>query len=171
MRVDRAAEHRGRLSRDQSSRRRECARTAEREYAVGHGWVVANERRGHRNRFHFSQRHLSRRFLTHEIRVVNRRQQTADDARNGWRRHHVDLSAWVPPDEHAGEVLHEFCGHGLEAIRIIRYTRQASGGVIECHRRPKHGRRRLQCVHLVQRSENREHEVSVVYAVRHRRWE
>ena len=91
------------------------AGAAEREHPVGSRRVVAHERGRHRDGLDLGERHVARRLFADEVRVVDRRQQPADDARDRRRRDDVDLGAGMAPDEHPREVADQFGGDGSRA--------------------------------------------------------
>ncbi len=69
--------------------------------------VIAHQVGRHRDRFHLRDGDLSRRVVTAQVGIIDRRKQSADDAGDRRRRDDVDLRSRMRPDEHAREMINQ----------------------------------------------------------------
>ena len=147
------------------------ARAAEGEDAGGAGRVVADEAGGHGGDGRLGHGEAVGRVVRHEVRVVDGGQQRPDHARDGRRRHDVDLRPRMAPDRHALEPADELARHVLHAAPLLGQRRLLRRGIVELLRPAEQRQLGLHVVDPVEGLHDREDEVGVAHAVRDRRRE
>ena len=144
------------------------ASAAESEHPPGLPRIVAHQIGGHRRGAHFSLGKSPAALVAAQVRVVEQRQEHADDAGDRRIRHYIDLAARMPPDEHPLQVADQLRNHGLELPPLARDTSRPCPFVVRFRRLPQNRRLRFQRINLVERAQNGEHHVPIMHRIRNR---
>ena len=144
---------------------------AEREHAGRPRRVVPDEPRHHGHDRRLGQHEAIRRIVGDQIRIVDGRQERPDDAGNRRRRNDVDLRPRMSPNRHAFELADQLARHLLDAAPFLGQLGPLRGRVVERPRPAEQRHLGFQVVDLIERAEDREDEIGVVFSVRNRRGE
>lgn len=128
-------------------------------------WIVADEGSGHGSDFDFGESDLPRGLVADEIRIVDGREESADDAGDGGRGNNIDLGPGVSPDEEAGEMADEIAGDFFECAGFVGEAAFFGGLIIQFHLTSQQGSNGLQGIDLIQSTEKGENEVGIMHPI------